>query len=139
MLERPGTPLGEEKTVPEFAVRIEQPDPETVVIALLGEVDLSNAPAFEEALLSQVGFGVSRVVIDLQQTTFFDSTALRVLLIGHRKLDERGGSMCVVCGEPQILKIFSITGVDEIIAFHPTLAQALASPDETFETFDAVA
>ena len=122
--------------MPEFAVRIEQPDPETVVIALPGEVDLSNAPAFEQELLNQVGFGVSRVVIDLQETTFFDSTALRVLLIGHRKLDERGGTMCIVCGDPKILKIFSITGVDEILAFHATIAQALESPDETF---DAVA
>ena len=122
--------------MPEFAIRIEQPDAETVVIALPGEVDLSNAPAFEQELLSQVGSGVSRVVVDLQETTFFDSTALRVLLIGQRKLEEQGGAMCVVCSDPKILKIFSITGVDEILAFHPTLDQALVPSDETF---DAVA
>lgn len=123
----------------EFRVTTTQFDAETVVIALQGEVDLFNAPAFQKELIGWIEAGASRVVLDLQQATFFDSTALRVLLEGHRELRKRNGRISVVCDEPQIKKIFTITGLDELFPFHATIAHALSPPDTASEPFNAVA
>jgi anti-sigma B factor antagonist len=125
--------------VQEFAVTTEQFDPETVVIALQGEVDLFNAPAFQQELLRRIESGATRVVLDLRDATFFDSTALRVLLEGQRELHARSGSLSVVCDEPRIQKIFTITGLDELFPFHATIDQALTPPSAASEKLDAVA
>jgi anti-sigma B factor antagonist len=124
--------------VQEFAIRTEQLDPQTVMIALQGEVDLSNAPVFEELLMTRIELGARRVVIDLQKATFFDSTALRVLLAGNRELDGVGGKLFVVCDEPRIQKIFTVTGLDEVFPFHATVDEALAGSGDASETLDVV-
>ena len=49
------------------------------VVALVGEHDLSNAEAIERRLLDVHSHG-TRVVLDLSDTTFMDSTVLRVIL-----------------------------------------------------------
>lgn len=122
----------------EFAIRTEQLDSQTLVIALQGEVDLSNAPVFAELLTTRIELGARRVVIDLQEVTFFDSTALRVLLAGNRELGRLGGKLSVVCAEPRIQKIFTVTGLDDLFPFHATLEQALAASGESSGTLDAV-
>jgi anti-sigma B factor antagonist len=129
----------EENEMQVFAARAQQLDPQTVVIALQGEIDLSNAPAFQEVLTTQIELGARRVVIDLQQVTFLDSTALRVLLAGNRELDGAGGKLAIVCAEPRIRKIFTVTGLDEFFSFHATVEQALAASDEPSDPVDAVA
>jgi anti-sigma B factor antagonist len=121
--------------VQEFSVRTRQPDPETAVLVLAGEVDLLNAPAYQAELNRQIEAGASRVVIDLEQATFFDSTALRVLLEGHRELLARNGTISLVCSKPRLRKIFAITGLEELFPFHATVEQALAAP----RRLDAVA
>lgn len=122
----------------EFAIRTEQLDPQTVVIALQGEVDLSNAPVFEELLTARIELGARHVVVDLRETAFFDSTALRVLLAGNRELNRLGGKLSVVCAEPRIRKIFTVTGLEDVFPFNTTIEQALAGSDESSETFDPV-
>jgi anti-sigma B factor antagonist len=124
--------------VQEFAIRTEQLDPQTVVIALQGEVDLSNAPVFEELLTARIELGARHVVVDLRETAFFDSTALRVLLAGNRELNRLGGKLSVVCAEPRIRKIFTVTGLEDVFPFNTTIEQALAGSDESSETFDPV-
>ena len=50
------------------------------------------------------------------------------MLIGARKrcLDA-GGELRVVVAEPRILKVFEITGLDELFTIHPALEPALGS------------
>lgn len=127
------------ENVQEFAVRVQELDPRTVVIALEGEVDLANAPAFQEELTNRIDSGARRVVVDLQETTFFDSTALRVLLAGNRELGARNGRLLVVCAEPRIRKIFTVTGLDEVFPFYATIDQALGAADDSAEPSGMIA
>lgn len=49
------------------------------VLHVVGEVDMSSAPAFEAALKSAATFG-KPVVIDLRECTYLDSSGLSVLV-----------------------------------------------------------
>ena len=59
-----------------FNISDEEVDPETHVIALGGEVDLYTAPEFKERMVKVIEEGKKRVVVDLSDATFIDSTTL---------------------------------------------------------------
>jgi anti-sigma B factor antagonist len=100
--------------------------PETTVIALSGELDLYSCPEFKEELLRVIGTGATLVVIDLTETTFIDSTALGVLIRGVERLKIQEGRLVVACSDPNIVKIFEVTGLDRIFTVHRSRDEALA-------------
>jgi len=100
------------------------------VIALSGEVDLYTAPEFKQQLLEVIGQGTTHVVVDLSDTTFIDSTTLGVLVGGVKRLRPTGGQLSLVCSDPNITKIFEITGLNKVFPIHETRAEALQSPVE---------
>ncbi len=59
-----------------------------VVVRLVGELDLYNAPEVRVALLKVCAEQPERLVVDLGEVDFVDSTALGVLIEARTKLDE---------------------------------------------------
>lgn len=102
-------------------------DSGTHVIELGGEVDLYTAPEFKERMVQVVEGGKKQVVVDLSKATFIDSTTLGVLVGGVKRLRPSGGSLALVCSDPNILKIFEITGLDRVFAIHGSRDEALES------------
>jgi len=115
----------------EFSVQSEQLGERTHVIALAGEVDLYTAPELKQELLNAIAGGAKEVIVDLSETTFIDSTTLGVLVGGVKRLRPNGGRLSVVCSDPNITKIFEITGLDRVFPIYPTRAEALDQRDST--------
>ncbi len=82
-----------------------------LVVALSGEVDISSAPVAEREL-RRAEESHDRVVLDLSEVRFMDSTGLQMVLAGHRRLQERGGSLLVVPGQRQVRRLFELTQMD---------------------------
>ena len=74
--------------------------------------------------MAPIAAGVDRVVVDLTETTFIDSSSLGVLIGAHRRLKARGGRLMVACDDEAILKTFRITGLDSVF----TLARLRRAP-----------
>lgn len=60
-----------------------------VVLRLAGELDLSTSGRLESAAQQAAGGPARRVVVDLTETTFVDSTGLAAMLAVARRLGER--------------------------------------------------
>jgi anti-sigma B factor antagonist len=99
----------------------------TYVIDLAGEVDLHTAPQLKEMLHGVIDEGAHSVVVDLTETTFIDSTTLGVLLGGLKRLRPENGAVVLVCGNPNIRKIFEITLLDRVFTIVDTRDEALAA------------
>ena len=110
-----------------FHINDEPVDAETHVIELGGEVDLYTAPEFKERMVQVIEDGKKRVVVDLSQATFIDSTTLGVLVGGVKRLRPSGGSLALVCTDQNIQKIFEITGLDRVFPIHASRQEALDS------------
>jgi anti-sigma B factor antagonist len=108
-----------------FGIIQSQPDPQTSIVALEGELDLARAPSLKWALVDSVDAGCRQLVVDLTRVTFMDSTALGVLVGVNRSLDV-GARLAIVCVHANVLKIFELSGMDGSFAIYPTLEQALA-------------
>lgn len=112
-----------------FGIVQSEPDAQTTVVSVEGDLDLSTAPRLKWMLVDAVEQGHRRLVVDLSETTFMDSTALGVLVAVWRRL-EGGERLTVVCTRPDVLKIFEYAGMDGAFAIFPTLAEALAHARE---------
>ena len=113
-----------------FQIQDEEIDGTTHVIALGGEVDLYTAPEFKERMVELIEGGKKRILVDLSEATFIDSTTLGVLVGGVKRLRPAGGALALVCTDQNITKIFEITGLDRVFPIHASRDEALRALDE---------
>jgi anti-sigma B factor antagonist len=85
----------------------------THVVAAGGELDMGAAPALRETIERLVEKGVETLVVDLSEATFIDSTSIGILMGAKRRLRDTGGSLQLVCTEPNLLRIFEIVGLSQ--------------------------
>jgi anti-sigma B factor antagonist len=119
---------------PEFTLTQDALDDDRQVIAVTGEIDLFTAPELKAAIADAIEEGRTRLVIDLTDTSFLDSTALGVLIGAIKRLRGRGGRLTIVNVDDNIAKTFEITGLDQIFTIKPTRDQAIAALDEPEES-----
>jgi anti-sigma B factor antagonist len=119
---------------PEFALTEESLDDVRHVVAVRGEIDLFTAPELKATLVGALDAGKSRLVVDLSETTFLDSTALGVLIGTVKRLRTRDGALTIVNVDQNIAKTFEITGLDQIFTIAATREEAVAALDADAQT-----
>jgi stage II sporulation protein AA (anti-sigma F factor antagonist) len=89
----------------------------TTTIALVGELDPATAPQLdaeiERLLLTD---GIERMVLDLAELTFLDSSGLRVFVTARESLTSRGGELVLQRPSANTQRLLDITGLGEIIS-----------------------
>ena len=110
---------------PNFHLTEEDLDGAGAVIRVAGDIHATTAPGFSEQLNDAIARGKTRVVLDLTDVEFIDSTGLSVLLNGLRRVTRRGGRMAIVCTNPTVLRLFEITRLDTTFDIHATRDGAL--------------
>ena len=111
----------------QFGVELLRPAEHVVVVRLQGELDIRSARQFKTAVFAGIAEGASRVIVDLGEVVFVDSTALGVVASGVRSIDAQGGTLDVVCGDENITRLFEITGLDRVLQIYRSRAEALAA------------
>jgi anti-sigma B factor antagonist len=86
-----------------------------VTVTVRGEVDVRTAPELRARLQEVISQGEQGLVVHLDGVTFLDSTGLGVLVAAHKAQRAAGGTMEIVCGEPRVLKIIGLTGLDRVL------------------------
>jgi anti-sigma B factor antagonist len=114
---------------PEFSLTEDALNSERHVVAVSGEIDLFTAPELKQKLTDAIEGGKTRIVVDLTDTTFLDSTALGVLIGAVKRLRSREGALVIVNVDQNIAKTFEITGLDQIFTIVPERDAAIAALD----------
>ena len=97
-----------------------------VVVSLAGELDLYNAHEVRDALLECCAESPNRLVVDLSDVKFIDSTTLGVLIEARTKLENRRGFLLASPGL-ETRRALEISGLDRHFAVHESLDEALAA------------
>jgi anti-sigma B factor antagonist len=111
---------------PRFRLSEQRLDDQSSVITVRGEIHVSTAPEFSRLLTDAIADGRTRMVLDLTDVEFIDSTGLSVLLNTLRRVTRAGGRMALVCSNPTVLRLFEITKLDSTFDIHAELAPAIA-------------
>jgi len=96
-----------------------------VIVRLAGELDLYNAPVLREALGAAVEQPPRRLVVDLAEVAFVDSTALGVLLETRGLLPDRDGFVLAAPGV-ETRRTLQVSGLDRHIRVANSVEAALA-------------
>ena len=96
-------------------LRIEVADttsPTTVV--LTGDIDVTSSSRVREALLSIANSGEHRVVVDLGNVTFVDSTGLSALVGARKRFRSIDGEIILRRPGAGVLRVLEITGLSRV-------------------------
>jgi anti-sigma B factor antagonist len=113
--------------VQDFQLLLSQPHARVLELRLAGEIDLATVPPLREATRTATASrDYDCLVFDLSDVSFMDSSALHVLAAAHTKMTSAGGSVRVICGSPNLLKVFELTGLAEVLPVFSERSDALA-------------
>jgi anti-sigma B factor antagonist len=107
---------------------------ETLILKLRGSLDLATAPTIRAALGEATEKGNQRLIVDLTQLEFLDSTGLGVLIGAHRRAAERGGSFRLIVKDGPISRLLNITGLIGVFTVFHSLADAQNDTDRVTAT-----
>jgi len=95
-------------------------DETAVHIAVAGEIDLANAAVVEDEIFAAVDNRATRVVVDLTDLRYVDSSGLRILFILAGRLETLQMAMEVVAppGSP-IRRLAQVSGLHSFIELSP--------------------
>ena len=90
---------------------------DTWTIRLSGELDLGNSEQLDAALLDAEASDATRILLDVDELRFIDSTGLRVILRATRRAERTGDRLRVTRGKGYVADMFRLTALDRTIPF----------------------
>jgi len=104
-----------------------EPDRVAVRVRPVGELDLATVPVVDAQLAELWAVGFTRIVLDLHEVSFLDSTGLRLLMSWQQRSSADGVGFAVIPGPPAVQRVLELAGVaDRLTYWSPDGA---AAPD----------
>jgi anti-anti-sigma factor len=100
-------------------------DDETQLVSVHGDIDLKSAREFREALDEAAQDGKARLIVDMSEVPFMDSSGLAALIGAHKAI--RGHTNMVVVSPENLRRIFEVTRLDSVFPIVGSLAEALVA------------
>lgn len=86
-----------------------------------------QAEEFKTILLNHIEEGNTKLVIDLHQCDFVDSTFLSTLLIALKAVMAKGGSLKLATLKNEVMEVMEATGMNKVFEIFSSLPEALES------------
>ena len=97
--------------IADFSVNINKVENDMPAVEVRGEIDVYTSPDLRKALEEATHDNVSDFILDLEHVQYMDSTGLGTIAYTAQHIQERNGTVYVVCKKPQIKKIFDVSGL----------------------------
>jgi len=99
---------------------------DALLLSIRGEIDLHNSPELRTELLDLLNrTRARRLVLDLAQVPYMDSSALAVLVEALKKLLKIGGKVCLVALQPRVKGLLEIARLASIFTICKDEQEAL--------------
>ena len=93
-----------------------RPDRDRVILEVRGELDMASVGSLQAALDELRGNGWERIVLDVRELTFIDSSGLALLLDTDRAARRSGVAFEVVDGSPAFARLLEVVGLQDHFA-----------------------
>jgi anti-sigma B factor antagonist len=97
------------------------------VLPLHGEIDLNVSPQIATTFNELARAKAPKVVVDLTNVTYIDSSGLAVLIVGMQQVKEYGGKFALVGLQNDVRSILETARLDQFFATYPDVDDALAA------------
>ena len=100
---------------------------EPVIVHLPAEIDIANAEDVGQQLRAAFTRGAAVVIADLTSTIFCDSSRACQLVLSHNYADARDAQMRFVIPDRNMLRVLTVTGIDQLLPTYPNLDAAVSA------------
>ncbi len=107
-------------------IAVERPEQGVVVLVPNSDIDMSRSPELRSVLRQEMGTSVHKVVVDLDDVQYMDSSGLATLVEAMRNA---GGSntKLVICNmNPKVSAIFEIARLDSFFSIVDSREEAIS-------------
>ncbi|MBS42026.1 MAG: anti-anti-sigma factor [Nocardioides sp.] len=80
-----------------------------------GRLNMVAARQLREVLGEVVAGGVTRVVVDLGETSFLDSSGLGAIIAGLKTARQAGGDLRIARPTPAVVTVLELTNMDRVL------------------------
>lgn len=103
--------------------------PDTVVLAVSGELDVASAPMLRAHVRFALGGRPARLVLDLAGLGFCDAAGLSVLAMAQNAATRDGVSLALAAVPRPVSRLLKMTGMNRTLDVYPSVAAAAQLPD----------
>jgi anti-sigma B factor antagonist len=97
------------------------------VVGLEGDIDVTGAPELRDLLAGLLGEHQARILLDLSDVAFIDSSGVGILVTAHRKADESGASFGLANPSGTVARVFELTRTNRLLRIFPTVDEGVAA------------
>lgn len=94
------------------------PAPERYLIAVKGEIDISNADKLRDAIDLALEQPTEQVELDFAGVSYIDSTGIGVLVGAAHHADDHKKAFSVTGAQPAVMRVAQLLGVADEIGIH---------------------
>ena len=91
------------------------------LLTIAGELDIATVPVVRERLTALTDGGARRLVVDLRDVSFMDSTGLAAFIHAKMRLGDEGAMTLVLEPDSYARLIFEVAGLDGVLDVVDTL------------------
>lgn len=101
---------------------------DSVIASIHGDIDLHNSPELRQAILLLLQQNSpKKLVLNLTQVPYMDSSAIAVLVEALQKMRKVGGKVCLTNLQPRVQGLLEIARLGTIFVIAKDEAEALLS------------
>ncbi|MCX7110790.1 MAG: STAS domain-containing protein [Candidatus Methylumidiphilus sp.] len=90
-------------------------------------LDAHNSKELKDYLLTLYDNGAKKLILDLSEVRFVDSSGLGALLSGHKNAGLRDGRFALACVQSRVQSMFELTRLTRVFEIYPGVEDALAN------------
>lgn len=95
------------------------------IVELSGDIDHCTSEKIKREIYMNTGKFVRKMIIDLTNVEFMDSSGIGMILGRYKEIKERDGRIALTGIKGNMERIFSMSGLYKIINKYDTIAEAL--------------
>ena len=106
-------------------ISVKEIENNTVIIKLFGDIDIYTSSDLKDAMISQVDFGAKRIIMDMEDVHYIDSSGIGVFIavLGtFKKVNVKIGMIKIT--EP-VKKVLELTRLTSFLPVYNTEAEAI--------------
>lgn len=104
----------------------QSPLPDGVMLTITGDIDFGSSPELRFAILTALVTKPARLIIDLSQVSYMDSSGIATFIEALQRQRQAGKKLILSGLQPKVISIFQIAKLDNLFTIAVDNAAALA-------------
>ena len=92
-----------------------------------GRLNMVSAPKLREFVTDVIAGGSNRIVVNLENTAFMDSSGLGALIGCLKAARQAGGDLRIAAVQPQVKMVLQLTSMDKVLTSYGSAEEAFSN------------